>query len=300
MTRPPPTGPPPAGPARYRVRRSRALTVTGFGIAWLAVMVIGAGTGDPDANIPVPNIGDVVTAVFIVMLFMGLVVLVLSILDRAGKPTTAKKRGGIGGLFVLILIVLALNQIANRPDQVEVEVEVEVEEEVFAPAPTMPEVTRERPGDASRHQLTLLTVAALAALAAAFVIRQRRRPGPGVEVEGPEEVRSVVARRLALTARQLRSEPDPRRAVLLAYAGLEAGLDDQGQGRAPQETAYEYVGRILRSAAVDPEPVEVLAHLYHDARFSDRVITVAEQAQAALAFEQAHDQLVSQPAVDPR
>lgn len=299
MTVPPPTRPPPTRPPPNRLRRSRVIAVLGFVLAWLAVMVIGAGTGDPDSSIGIPELGDVVTAVFIVLLFLGFVILVLSVLNQDGKrPTPTRKRSWVARLVMVILIALALNQIANQSNEPRSPAEVQVS----LPPTTVPAVTGERHEDASRQQLTLLAVAAVAALGAAVVLQQRRRPTPvaSPETEPPEEDRSVVARGLAMTARQLRSEADPRRAVLLAYAGLEAGLDDQGRGRVLQETPYEYVGRILRSVDADPEPVQELARLYHDARFSERVITSAEQEQAALAFERAHDQLVSHPTGETR
>ncbi len=276
---------------RNRARWPRVLAVSGFVLGWLAVMVIGAGSGDPDRNIPIPDIGDVISSLFVLMLVAGFALLVTSAVSGRGKPKSTSTRGGIGGLFMVILIALAINQIARRAD----EAEVEVEEQAPITAPTVQATDEDLPDDARRQQLTLLAVTAMAALGVAFVFQRQRRPRVEIDsgpIQPDEADPVVVARGLAMTAQRLRSDPDPRRAVLLAYAGLEADLGVQGRGRAPQETPYEFVARILRSVAADPEPVERLADLYHDARFSGREITPTEQEQAAAAFEQAHDQFL--------
>ena len=88
----------------------------------------------------------------------------------------------------------------------------------------------------------LVVVALAAAGIAAYVLasrrrRARRRPrAPAAE---------QVAETLGGHLDDLRSEPDPRRAVIAAYARLERALAASGLPRRPAETPEEYVARIL-------------------------------------------------------
>jgi hypothetical protein len=83
----------------------------------------------------------------------------------------------------------------------------------------------------------------------------------------------------------LRAEPDVRRAVIAAYARLEHALGASGVARSRQETAEEYVGRILGKLDVDHRLVRRLADLFTRAKFSHHVVdeTMKEEAIAALA-----------------
>lgn len=83
----------------------------------------------------------------------------------------------------------------------------------------------------------------------------------------------------------LRAEPDARRAVIAAYARLERALGASGVTRSRQETAEEYVGRILGKLEVDERLVRRLADLFTRAKFSHHVVdeTMKEEAIAALA-----------------
>ena len=83
----------------------------------------------------------------------------------------------------------------------------------------------------------------------------------------------------------LRAEPDARRAVIAAYARLERALGASGVARSRQETAEEYVARILGKLEVDGRLVRRLADLFAQAKFSHHVVdeTMKEEAIAALA-----------------
>ncbi len=267
---------------------SRTLIVVGFAAAWLVVMLVGAGGGEPDRDLGVPDFGTVITTVFAVMLGLGAVIVILA--ARGGnKPTASRKKGSLTGLLIVILFALALNQLTDPAE------EAEPEPEEVAPMPTTagPPLAGDRPDDASDRQLVTLVLVGAAILVAALVVsRGRHAHQPGIE-ETADDPATVVAAGLAMTAQRLRDEPDPRRAVLLAFAGLEEALGRTGHSRLAAETPHEYTTRILRSVEAEPRPVQLLSALYHDARFSDRPISRADQEQAADAFDQAHTELTS-------
>lgn len=117
---------------------------------------------------------------------------------------------------------------------------------------------------------------------AAYVVASRRRRHR-VEIEG--ELAEQVAETLEDTLDDLRAEPDPRRAVIAAWARLEQALASSGLPRQPAETPEEYVARILGRLEVDPAPVRTLTDLFETAKFSQHPVdeTMRESAITALA-----------------
>ncbi|MGH3077217.1 MAG: DUF4129 domain-containing protein [Gaiellaceae bacterium] len=150
------------------------------------------------------------------------------------------------------------------------------------------------PGDGSVYQpevawIPVLVVVALAAAGvAAFVIASRRRKHAAAA-----ESRAVehVAETLADTLDDLRSEPDPRRAVIAAYARLELALASSGVPRRPAETPEEYVVRVLDRLEVDREPVRALTDLFETAKFSQHLVDEPMREQAIAALTRIRDEL---------
>jgi hypothetical protein len=68
----------------------------------------------------------------------------------------------------------------------------------------------------------------------------------------------------------IESEPDPRRAIIRAYARMEAVLARSGVPRRPSETPFEYIEAALRQLLVPAAPVRSLTELFEIARFSER------------------------------
>ncbi len=89
----------------------------------------------------------------------------------------------------------------------------------------------------------------------------------------------------------LRAEPDARRAVIAAYARLERTFAASGLARVRQETAEEYVGRILGGLEVDARLVRRLAELFARAKFSQHRVDESMKDEAIAALAQIRDQL---------
>jgi hypothetical protein len=89
----------------------------------------------------------------------------------------------------------------------------------------------------------------------------------------------------------LRREPDPRRAVIAAYARMERGLAGRGFARQPWETPTEYLRRALSggASATFPagglEPLGELTALAERARFSALTVDEAMRSRAIAALE---------------
>jgi Domain of unknown function (DUF4129) len=114
--------------------------------------------------------------------------------------------------------------------------------------------------------------------------RQRVEPEDGAVAEH-------VADTLEDSLDDLRAEPDPRRAVIAAFARLERALAASGLPRRPAETAEEYVARILVRLEVERVPVRTLTDLYATAKFSQHDVDDAMKDAAIAALAQIRDEL---------
>jgi hypothetical protein len=134
----------------------------------------------------------------------------------------------------------------------------------------------------------LVVLALVAAGIGAYVVAARRRR-QRVAVEG--EVAELVSETLEDTLDDLRAEPDPRRAVIAAWARLEQALASSGLPRRPAETPEEYVGRILGRLEADPASVRTLTDLFETAKFSQHEIDEPMRESAIAALARIRDEL---------
>ena len=97
---------------------------------------------------------------------------------------------------------------------------------------------------------------------AIFALRRRRE-----ELE-EAPARETLAEVLNETLDDLRSEPDPRKAVIGAYAKMERTLAARGFPRHEHEAPLEYLGRILGIIEGSAHSARRLTRLFERARFS--------------------------------
>ena len=123
-------------------------------------------------------------------------------------------------------------------------------------------------------------VAGAAAAGAALAIAARR-PGSIEEDREPlpELLRHVVGV-VDDSISDIERDPDPRRAIIRAYARMEAVLARGGIPRRPSETPLEYIDAALRTLAVPAAPARSLTDLFEIARFSDRPVDVSMKRRA--------------------
>jgi hypothetical protein len=126
---------------------------------------------------------------------------------------------------------------------------------------------------------------------AQFVAERRRRRPPRTPAERLVEL-------LDDTLEDLEREPDPRRAVIAAWARMERGLAAAGLPRRPSEAPFEYATRVLETA-LDPAapgspdgfggPVQLfsvhrLTGLFERAKFSHHRIGEGDRHEAIAAL----------------
>jgi uncharacterized protein DUF4129 len=137
--------------------------------------------------------------------------------------------------------------------------------------------------------IAALAALAVIVLAALLLLRWwRSLAGPPAAAPTPAGDDALAGDRLAAaivdSIDALRAEPDPRRAVIAAYARLETELETIGRPRRLPEAPLEYMVRILAELRVDAGALRRLVDLFEWARFSDHLVDrrMKEEAIEAL------------------
>jgi hypothetical protein len=142
-------------------------------------------------------------------------------------------------------------------------------------------------GHDPQFQWWLASLVAAGALGGYIWYRRSRRPSAR-EHRGLAEELEVV---LTETLDDLESEPDPRRAVIRAYARMETVLAAHGLPRNASEAPLEYLARVLRELQVGPRAAHALTELFERARFSQHEIDAAMKDEAIAALATVRDDL---------
>jgi hypothetical protein len=98
----------------------------------------------------------------------------------------------------------------------------------------------------------------------AFLHRQQTAPSQVLVADEKPTLSELTDEILAA----MMSERDPRHAILACYARMERGLANRGIPRNPEETALEYMRRLLERAGAPSAPLQSLTSLFHLAGFS--------------------------------
>ena len=89
----------------------------------------------------------------------------------------------------------------------------------------------------------------------------------------------------------LRAEPDPRRAIIAAYAHMERALAAVGMARRPSEAPLEYLERALVDLDATAASARRLTDLFRFAKFGDRPVDAQAKDDAIAALETVRDEL---------
>jgi hypothetical protein len=138
--------------------------------------------------------------------------------------------------------------------------------------------------------IVVSSLAVLAVAVGAWLFLERRTTEPKRQGVAEELVLA-----LGRTIADLRAEPDPRTAVIAAYAQMERALADVGLQRRPEEAPREYLGRVLPDVGAQTASVERLTELFERAKFSPHTIDAGMKDEAIDALEALRDDLRSAP-----
>ncbi len=181
------------------------------------------------------------------------------------EPTASLRPGGfwrtIVALVVLGATVSAFIAVLHR---------VGHSTQLLKLPPPVPAKTERKPPQAEPVPFDWVPVAVVGGLTAvvlagAGTLLLRGRVSKG---QLPLPVAEAVAAALDESLDDLLTEPDPRRAVIAAYARMEAVLARSGLSRKPSEAPREYLGRALRGLGAGGDSVARMTALFERAKFS--------------------------------
>jgi Domain of unknown function (DUF4129) len=119
-----------------------------------------------------------------------------------------------------------------------------------------------------------------------------RRTAPGSPAAEPSSAGAAdeteLARRAVESALEpLRNPPDPREAVIAAYARMEKALAERELGRQTPEAPREYLARVLREQGMPERSLTTLTALFEEARYSLHPIPESAPRRALSELENA-------------
>lgn len=263
------------GASRVRRLGLAALVLPALALAAVAARshqpFTGQATGERAASTTFVDAVFTLAAVVLMGLLGVLVWLRLRLPKRPGRNDTGR-RSLFGLLLYLIVITAAFTILRHGLQQDRPVPPGEGDADLAFPptaVPGQPPRPEAAPARGPRFMWPLAGGAAAliaAALIAALIVRRGRdEAGPT-----PEELEALSAA-LDEALDDLRREPDPRRAVVAAYARMEQALTVFGLPRRPSETPYEYLTRAGRTLEAE-EAMSSLTELMELAKFSAHAI----------------------------
>jgi Domain of unknown function (DUF4129) len=165
----------------------------------------------------------------------------------------------------------------------------------------LPRAETQRPPqqDDDRHtpEFRWLPVVVVAGGAVVLVAYQARaHSAAGLDPRSEEELVDDLTALLDDTLDDLRGEPDPRRAVIAAYARMERVLAGFGAPRRPSEAPLEYVQRVapdLEHVPAVSRLVFELTYLYERAKFSPHTIDPEMKEHAIVTLQSLRGELLA-------
>ena len=211
---------------------------------------------------------------FTIVLALGVMLALILLWVRIRMPRKAGRgRGsGLSGLVMFLIFITTLVGIRAMVDYERRPSNAAGADPGF-PGPAAPAarpVAQPKPDRAPRviWPLAIGIGGVIAAAIAIAVIADRRRRRPdALTAEQLKELREALDEAIE----DLRRDPDPRRAVVAAYARMEQALTVYGLPRKPAEAPYEYLSRVARELEAE-KPVAALTELFEVAKFSEHSV----------------------------
>jgi Domain of unknown function (DUF4129) len=219
--------------------------------ALLAVVAMGSrrgplGRGEGRPTYPADLVDTLLALLLVGGLAAGVLAVVALLPDQRLRTPRTRHRGLLTVLLPLALVLAVwlfreplglLGDLADGPPPTSIPPD--------PAAAATSELPRDDPG------VVPVLVAGVAVLAMAGIVvgqllAERRRRGP------PRTPAELLVELLDDTLDDVEREPDPRRAVIAAWARMERGLAAAGLPRRASEAPLEYAGRVLATAAGPP------------------------------------------------
>jgi hypothetical protein len=231
------------------------------------------------------------TVLVILLLAVALLVLVLRVgAIKKGERGTGER--SLKGLFAYLGFVVFLSAIGARVLHRELRVPEPGEGAETAFPDRRPGAPAEIADPVRSPEILwplvigVVVAIALIVIATAVIARRRRRRHTGLTAEERQELAAAID----VAIDDLRREPDPRRAVVAAYARMEQVLLLWGMPRGEAETPYEYLARAGREIEAEASMAS-LTELFEVAKFSEHAVDESMRARAIDALSAVRDEV---------
>jgi hypothetical protein len=142
--------------------------------------------------------------------------------------------------------------------------------------------------DTASLAVALLIVGAIVAVVLVFAVKWRLEDRAKGMPTRDDQV-AVAARAVDVSLAALQAEPDPRRAVIAAYAAMERALATAGLGRVGSEAPIEYLRRVLAASFGAREEITTITQLFQVAKFSHHTVDEPMRVDAIDALQRIRD-----------
>jgi Domain of unknown function (DUF4129) len=263
----------------------------------VAVAVASTGSvpvGTGGTRSPSDRFLDVAISLFLLWMAFGTVLLVLLIVNHRGvlaQAVVERRKSGrrnalVAGLMTFGLLALLIRWLSTGENNGQTLLDrfrpgSRRDNDVSGAAPSY------EPEFATGPVLIVLGVLAVAIIAWIIAYRARRRSLPPML----ESLYPALTDVLEESLDDLRTETDPRKAVIGAYARMERTLGAYGLPRLPAEAPDEYLQRIFTDLEVSRRSVSRLTSLFAWAKFSGHDVAPEMKHEAIAALEAVGDEL---------
>ena len=278
--------------------RNVLLTTVGVVVALVVVAIASRGStsaGDAATRRPHDAFLDVFVTLYILAMLAGAGLLVYMLVIQRGvqaEAGTRKRRTLLELLLTFALLAGGSIFLARRAKPFQ---PPPVEDDVIPPpqgTPIDPSAASTTPYEPGIDWIPVLFAVGLVVLAFGawwFAGRARKRARGELRFELADALAQAVDESLD----DLRAEPDPRRAVIAAYARLERFVAAHGLPRKPSDAPLEYLTRMLADLSVSQEAARRLTDLFEMARFSQHAVGGEMKLEAISALERVRNDLLA-------
>jgi hypothetical protein len=281
------------------MRSTPALRLAAAGLGALLLLAVVAlasrgGLGDARAGSggrPSSTLLDYGFTIFLVVYALAVPFAIWAFFVQ-GRESRARKgaAGSNGTLAQLLVFVLVVSLVAAIVAQRHFRGTLQPQQTI--PTLTTPDGKRRKPLEASREPRfrweVVVALGVLAAAGAGALLLRRRRTG---ELDPVLTLAAELEAAIDDAIDDVRAETDPRRAVIKAYARMEAILAAHGLPRREAEAPYEFLARALAAVSASGASAARLTDLYEEARFSTHAIPPALREEAIAALTAVRDDL---------
>lgn len=266
-----------------------------------AIVGVASAPGSVDLSLPAPSqltVSYLLDLVLFLLLAAGLLVLaaiVWALWPRKDDPPVAPRPPPrpwplrtIMALLPMLLVVTAFAVAAARHKPGQPPLRFLSPPAAHAAGPAAAEGGTAETAAVAAGLTVLALLAILAVLLVLWLRAGRKGAVPG---RGPGADELAAAVEISIDA--LRAEPDPRRAVIAAYAALEGSLTAAGVARSRHEAPFEYVVRALDRLPGHGDDLRRVAELFELAKFSRHAVDPAMKEDALSALVRVRDGLTA-------